>query len=478
MESAISASIFWHDYETFGANPQKDRPSQFAGIRTDLDLNIISEPVTLYCQPAPDYLPHPMAALVTGITPQKAQQAGVEEAAFFSTIEAEFARPETTVAGYNNLRFDDEVTRYGFYRNFIDPYAREWQNGNSRFDLIDLVRACYALRPEGIEWPLNDEGLPSFRLELLTAANGIAHETAHDAMSDVYATIALAKLIKEKQPKLWDFYFNLRFKKHAGELIDCHNLTPLVHTSSKIPSSQGCTSWIVPLGFHPTNKNAVICYNLMQDPSALNGLSADDIRERLYTKRDELGDVPPVGLKLVHLNKGPFIAPAKTLLPENAARLGIDRTACLNHLATLKADPELRAKLLAVYQTERDFAGSDNPEHQLYQGFMSDSDRKLAQQVRNTSPEQLAVTPFEFSDAKYNTLLFRYRARNWPHTLSAQELEAWRQHCRDTIEQGKGSPALDAQGFMLELENLVHEHEQDEHKMRILKALYMYAQNL
>ena len=185
------ATILWHDYETWGVSPKFDKPSQFAGIRTDLDLNIIGEPEMFYCQPPQDYLPQPEACLVTGITPQKALREGLTEAEFAERIHSLFSQPNTCVAGYNSIRFDDEVTRYLLYRNFYDPYAREWQNGNSRWDIIDMIRACYALRPEGIEWPTverDGQQVVSFRLELLTKANGIEHEAAHDAMSDVYAT--------------------------------------------------------------------------------------------------------------------------------------------------------------------------------------------------------------------------------------------------------------------------------------------------
>jgi exodeoxyribonuclease-1 len=161
-------SFYWHDYETFGADPSRDRPVQFAGLRTDAELNVVGESLVIYSRPADDYLPHPQACLVTGISPQLALQQGVPEAEFIRQIHEELALPGTCGVGYNSLRFDDEVTRYTLYRNFYDPYAREWQNGNSRWDIIDMVRATCALRPEGIEWPLREDGLPSFRLEDLT----------------------------------------------------------------------------------------------------------------------------------------------------------------------------------------------------------------------------------------------------------------------------------------------------------------------
>ncbi|MFY8275084.1 exodeoxyribonuclease I [Pseudoalteromonas sp. SSDWG2] len=472
-------TIYWHDYETWGANPQKDRPSQFAGIRTDLDLNIIGEPLIEYCRPAPDYLPHPQACLVTGITPQHALRHGLCEAEFMAKIHEQFSQPNTCVAGYNSIRFDDEVSRYSFYRNFYDPYAREWQNGNSRWDIIDLVRACYALRPEGINWPQKEDGSVSFRLEDLTKANGIAHEDAHDALSDVKATIALAKIIKERQPKLYQFFFGLRNKKALLDLVDVFNMTPLVHTSSRIPATQGCTTWIAPMSFHPSNKNAVVCFNLTHDPKPLLSLSVAQIREYLYTRRDELPEgQQPIGLKLVHVNKCPILAPAKTLLPENAERLGIDRAQCLEHLKFLQAHPELREKVAQVFNGEREFAPITNPDYMLYSGFTSNSDKAKFDIIRSASPLELSALELDFEDPKFTSMLFRYRARNWPETLSPNELDSWRKYCQNKLMHGEDSPSINAQDFMLNLENLVHENEGNERNMGILKALYHYAQSL
>ncbi|WP_105213579.1 exodeoxyribonuclease I [Pseudoalteromonas sp. T1lg22] len=472
-------TIYWHDYETWGANPQKDRPSQFAGIRTDLDLNIIGEPLIEYCRPAPDYLPHPEACLVTGITPQHALRHGLSEAEFIAKIHEEFSQPNTCVAGYNSIRFDDEVTRYTLYRNFYDPYAREWQNGNSRWDIIDLVRACYALRPEGINWPRKEDGSVSFRLEELTKANGIEHADAHDALSDVKATIALAKLVKERQPKLYNFFFGLRHKKALLQMVDVFNMTPLVHTSSRIPATQGCTTWIAPMSFHPSNKNAVVCFNLTQDPQPLLDLSVEQLREYLYTRRDELPEgQAPIGLKLVHVNKCPILAPAKTLLPEKAERLGIDREQCLEHLKFLKAHPELRDKVAEVFNESREFAATTNVDYQLYSGFISNGDKAKFDVIRSTSPLELGNMELDFEDPKFATMLFRYRARNWPESLTPAELDSWRKYCQNKLMHGEDSPSINAQDFMLSLENLVHENEGNERNMAVLKALYHYAQSL
>jgi exodeoxyribonuclease-1 len=165
-------TFLWHDYETFGVVPRRDRPAQFAGVRTDAELNEIGEPLMIYCKPAPDYLPSPESCLITGITPQLCLERGLPEHEFAARIEAACSQPGTIGVGYNTIRFDDEVTRFLFWRNLIDPYGREWQNDCGRWDLLDVVRLCYALRPEGIEWPKKEDGTQSFRLEDLARANG------------------------------------------------------------------------------------------------------------------------------------------------------------------------------------------------------------------------------------------------------------------------------------------------------------------
>ena len=231
QDSVNQPGFLFHDYETFGTSPSLDRPAQFAAIRTDAELNVLGEPEVFYCKPADDYLPQPQAVMITGITPQEALAKGDNEATFARRIHDLFTVPQTCIVGYNNVRFDDEVTRNIFYRNFYDPYAWSWQHDNSRWDLLDVMRACYALRPEGIAWPENDEGLPSFRLEHLTVANGIEHQNAHDAMADVYATIAMAKLVKTRQPRLFDYLYSHRNKRKLATLIDVPQMKPLVHVS-------------------------------------------------------------------------------------------------------------------------------------------------------------------------------------------------------------------------------------------------------
>ncbi|XEG71615.1 exodeoxyribonuclease I [Pseudomonas sp. abacavir_1] len=425
----MTASIFWYDYETTGIDPRRDRPLQVAGIRTDEALNEIEAPLNFYCRPSDDILPHPAACLITGITPQRLEEQGLGEAEFMTRLHAELSRPGTCVAGYNTLRFDDEVTRYSLYRNFFDPYAREWQGGNSRWDLIDLVRTAYALRPEGIQWPLNDEGVVTLKLERLTEANGLEHGQAHDALSDVRATIAMARLLRQRQPKLYDFLYRLR-GKHAV-LDQVQLLKPLVHVSGRFSAARSFLSLVLPLAWHPRNRNALIVCDLGLDPAPLLELDAEALRQRLYTRREELGEGElPVPLKLVHVNRCPVLAPLAVLREQDQARLGIDLAAWQARAQVLvEGKPQWQDKLAAIYEQEN-FPGVEDPEQQLYDGFIGDRDRRLCEQVRQADPVRLGREQWPFDDPRLVELLFRYRARNFPETLSTAEQEQWREFCR------------------------------------------------
>ncbi|MEQ9842710.1 exodeoxyribonuclease I [Pectobacterium brasiliense] len=473
MAEKTQPTFFIHDYETFGKHPARDRPAQFAGVRTDMDFNIIGEPLVIYCRPADDYLPEPEAVMITGITPQVALAKGVNEAEFARQIHEAFSVPGTCIMGYNNIRFDDEVSRNIFYRNFYDPYAYSWQNGNSRWDLLDALRACYALRPEGIVWPENDDGLPSFRLEHLTKANGISHEQAHDAMSDVYATIAMAKLFKQAQPKLFEYLFPLRNKNKISALIDIPQMKPLVHVSGMFGAARSNTSWVVPLAWHPDNRNAVIMCDLAGDMTPLLELDSAALRERLYTRRDALeADQSAVPLKLVHINKCPVLAPANTLRPEDAERLGIDRQRCLDNLALLRNNASVREKVVELFAEAPTFAASDDVDLRLYDGFFGDADRMAMKIIQETAPQNLPALDLTFADNRLEPLLFRYRARNFPGTLDDREQQRWLQHRRAVFTPER------LQDYLSELSNLYQLHEDDKEKMAQLKALYAYAQEL
>ncbi len=471
-------TLYWHDYETFGIDPRYDRPSQFAGIRTDEDLNIVGESLMIYCKQANDSLPHPQACLVTGITPQEVNEKGMPEAEFIKLIHDEFSEPNTCGVGYNSLRFDDEFTRFTLYRNFYDAYGREWQNGNSRWDIIDMARLTRALRPEGINWPDREDGKPSFRLEALTAANGIEHEGAHDALVDVRATIALAKLIKTAQPKLYDFVYQHRQKNTVAPLLNLRDRTPVIHVSRMYPSEYCGTALVVPIAQDPTNNNGIIVYDLRHDPSDLIELDADTLRERLFTPFKDLPEgINRPALKTLHINKCPVVVPESTLNAAAAERLQIDKELHYKHLQQLNAAGDLTAKINAIF-TKPDYEANDDPDAGLYSGgFFSANDKRKMELVRTANADALRVMPIPFEDARLPEMLFRYRARNWPESLTANEQEQWQQYRQQRLTDETNSKILTFPKFFEAIEACRAGELTVEQKL-VLDRLEQYGQEI
>ncbi|MHA7601788.1 exodeoxyribonuclease I [Alicycliphilus sp. T452] len=472
-------TFLWHDYETFGTDTRRDRPAQFAAIRTDADLNEIGEPLMLYCRPANDYLPDPQSCLITGITPQQCLEKGVPEHQFAARIEAELALPGTIGVGYNTIRFDDEITRFMFWRNLMDPYAREWQNQCGRWDLLDVVRLAYALRPDGIEWPVAD-GKTSFRLENLTKANGLAHEAAHDALSDVRATIALARLVRARNPRLFDFALGLRKKDRvAAELrlpATAREARPFLHVSGMFGAERGCLAVMWPLASHPTNKNELLAWDLAHDPAELATLSADEIRQRLFTRAADLPEgVTRLPLKSVHLNKSPMVVGnVNTLTPAMAERWGLDMARAAQHAEAARRLPDMSAIWAQVFQRPQE--GPVDVDQDLYGGFLGNEDRRRLNCLRALSPEELARERPGFDDERLAELVWRYRARNFPQTLSPEERERWEAHRVAMLVEGEGGGlTFDA---LFERLDALGEQADDERTEAILGAVYDYAESI
>ncbi|RZL93363.1 MAG: exodeoxyribonuclease I [Variovorax sp.] len=473
----MTHTFLWHDYETFGAVPRRDRPSQFAAIRTDAELREVGEPLMLYCKPAPDYLPSPEACLITGITPQLCLERGVAEHAFAAAIERAFAQAGTIGVGYNTIRFDDEVTRFLFWRNLIDPYAREWQNECGRWDLLDVVRLTYALRPDGIEWPTKEDGKPSFKLEDLARANGLLHASAHDALSDVRATIALARLIRDRQPRLFDFAFGLhkkdRVARELGLPSSRETAKPFLHVSGMFPVERGCLGVMWPLASHPANKNELIAWDLAHDPSELRDLDVDTLRLRLFTRTADLPEgVTRLPVKGIHLNKSPMVVGnLRTLSDAMTARWNIDLEAAMRHAAIARDLPDMSAIWPQVYARPRE--APPDVDEDLYGGFVGHADRRRLDQLRGLTPAELARDRTGFDDARLGELLFRYRARNWPESLSAEEAERWEAHRAARLLEGEGG-ARNVDVLFSEIDAL--SETADERGEALLGALYEYAE--
>ena len=475
----MAASFLFYDLETFGTDPRRSRIAQFAAIRTDADLRQIDEPWDFLVRPADDLLPSPTATLITGIAPQRALREGIAEADAFARIFEAMSAPDTCSLGYNSLRFDDEFVRHGLFRHFYDPYEREWRGGNSRWDLLDVMRLARALRPEGIDWPAREDGAPSFKLEHLAEANGVREGDAHEALSDVRALIGMARKLKHAQPKLWDYTLKLRDKKFAARMLDTVAMTPVLHVSQRFPASRLCAAAVAPLIRHPKIDNRIVVFDLNESPDALLTLEADEIADRLYTPAADLpAGEARIPLKEVHLNRSPMLIEWAHLRDADFERLRIDPALAESRVEQLRqAGPALAEKIRCIYAGRAEFAPSDE-DGSLYDGFLQEGDKRKFAEVRSTPPTVLGQRDFAFKDPRLPELLFRYRARNWPETLSMAEAERWRDYRRSRLCEDCGLSEFTFESHRAEIDALRVARADDGHAQALLDQLQAWAQTL
>ena len=472
----MPGTLLWYDLETFGLHPQWDRIAQFAAIRTDDRFEEVADPIEVHCRVSPDYLPDPDACIITGLTPQAVNEIGVPERDFASLIYSEMITPGTCSAGYNSIRFDDEFVRALFYRNFFDPYKREYEAGNSRWDLLDMARMCHDLRPEGIEWVYDDDGRPSFRLEPLAKANGIDTGNAHNAVDDVRTTVALAKLIHDKQEKLFTYYFGLRRKDEARRRLNLQQMKPVLFTSRQYSSPNGCTTIVLPLSVHPEQNNIILAYDLRNDPREWMDLSVDEIRRRVFSSRDELGDESRIALTGIHINRSPAIAPLATLSDTRAQALGLEVSRCGEYADALRNRTDMVQKVRAVY-SEKSMRHFQDPELQIYSGdFFPDEDRAEFEFIRTSDFETLRESSPSFYDRRGPELLWRYLARNFPESLAEDELERWKSFCATRVLTPEPDYVIDFGRYQREVKNKLSRVDTPAKDKVILKALLEYGE--
>jgi exodeoxyribonuclease-1 len=431
-------SYLWYDYETFGINPKTSRISQFAAIRTDLNLNKIEE-FMFYCKPTNDCLPSPQACAITGITPQICENRGVIEHEFISKINTEFSKPGTCVVGYNSNQFDDEFTRYTLYRNFLDPYAWHWKNNNSRWDILDVVRMCYALKKdESLKWVHDDYGKPIFKLDRLSIANGIEHSNAHDALADVRATIEIARKIKETQPKFYEYALSLRDKNTVNNKLKLFE--PTLYTSKNFPNSLSCTRIVLPVCYHPIQKDCALVFNLDQDPSILLDLEVDELKLLAFTPKSKL----PKGLEKLQIhsikfNSSPmFVSNIYKLSPTIQNQLKLNMSDILEKVDFMKKNATEIERIIQELFSDDEMNYPKNDEDQaLYDNFMSAHDRRVSDEIQNLNEADLVSFQPRFEDKKLNKLFLNFKARNYPKSLDENEKELWFETVQSRVHNGE-----------------------------------------
>ena len=464
-------TILWHDYETSGRSARVDRPLQFAAIRTDEDLNEVGEPISLRARLGEDVLPEPEACLVTNVVPGDHADEEVSELAFAKKVLATLEEPGTCSVGYNSVRFDEEFTRFMLWRCLLPVYDREWRNGNSKWDLLDVMRATCALRPEGLEWPQHDDGRPSFKLTHLAVANGLSDANAHDALADVRMTIELARLVRDRQPKLYQFLYEYRTKKHAQGLIDHAraNGTGLVHVNGRFGNQFCCTSLLSPVCEQQGRKGTTIAVDLRWDPEPLLELEPEQLREWRHTRRDKLPEeAVRVGVETIAANKAPVLA-SQGALDEGDAwdRIQLDRETVAQRLLWVQEHQQQLDPVLQ-FLVQRDSDGDPDPECSLYGGFVGDRDARISQQAHRQDPSQWRDLEAQFQDERLRELLFRLRCREHPETLDDDERSRWREHLTQRLLTPLEANDSRLDATRRDLERLRSEREDDSDALALL----------
>ena len=479
----MAASFLFYDLETSGVSPKSARVMQFAAQRTDMNLEPIGEPYNFLIKLTPDTLPDPEAILVTGITPQQTITDGYSEAEFLRIFHDQVAIPGTVFVGFNSIRFDDEFMRYLHYRNFHDPYEWSWRDDRSRWDMLDVVRMMRALRPEGIQWPFASDGSPTNRLELLAELNGIKHEQAHDALSDVQATIGLARLIRDSQPKLFSYLLTLRDKKAVAKVLQSDQ--PFVYTSGRYDSSYEKTTAAAVLADVPDQAQAKLVYDLRYNPADYVPLSVDKVIEQWQLPQKERSLHIPV--KLMRLNRCPAIAPLSVLNESSQERLQLDTEVIKKHQTDLNKHQQKLAQLFREAhvglqkQRQQQFISSDSDvDGAMYDAFLGDADRRQLPSVREAPPEKLDVSEFKFSDDRLVQLLPLYKARNYPDSLSPDEAQQWEAFRTRKLLGDSSDTSGELHQFAQRLQSVASRPEvmEDSQKQYLLQELQLYAESI
>lgn len=467
-------TFFFYDLETSGFSARYDRIMQFAGQRTNDELKPIGQPVNLLVKLTDDILPSPGAVLTTHITPQMTVADGISEADFCRYFLEQVATPDTTILGYNSTRFDDEFIRHTLWRNFHDPYQWAWAEGRDRWDLLDVTRLVRALRPEGINWPTKrvaetDQLITTVNLVDMAKCNGFENDNAHDALADVKALISLARLLRQSQPTMWRYLLDHHDKRSILNIITPSQPKPFVYASGRYSSSYQKTTvaTVIAEGRTP---NSYLVWDLRYDPVDFTSLSEAEILSNLAadraTRRQD--DFVPVPIKELSINKCPAVAPLGVLDAASETRISLSRAEVMRHYRQLNSQAGLVKRLAKAWCKRPAFPPASDVEGKLYDSFTPKSDQTKIRLVAAADSTGLADLHPNFTDERLDELLFRYKARQYPTSLSESEEERWRKFRRAKLEQ-------ELPAYLSELSKLASSPAADQF---ILEELQLWAESI
>ncbi len=452
-------TFFWYDYETWGKNPMHDRVVQFGGLRTDENLEQIGDTIELKCQPGLDCPIGPGAIRVHGIMPMEAQNTGLPEGEFASRIHKELRKKGTCSVAYNGMSFDHEFTRVLFYRNLYDPYEWAWKDGNTYWDTVEVMRAAFLLRPDALKnWPKKENGTPSFKLGDLSEANLASEELhpSHDAVTDSIHMWKVAKIIRERAPEFWEYALELRHKKNTQKLMDRGE--PVLHVVGGIPTKRYCSTLLSNLGVYGRNSNEYFAFDLFHDPTPfLKPFQQWTPEDKLAARR---------AIVSFKTNRSPFLCRWKWV--GNLTELSLKQL--LNKMNLNESEVQGRhdriqeflaqdsatpfSEYIQQRESESEYRYSSyqtDPDEAIYDGFITDQDRNLMNQVLREGAN-FDWRSIKSQDSRVEPLIFRYIARNYPESMDDAGTNRWKAYCRKRQLESKQSRRVTAdQIFSYEL---------------------------
>ena len=386
-------TYLFYDIETTGLNKSFDQVVQFAAIRTDKDLNFL-ESYEYKVKLNKDVIPSPYALITHRIGISDLDD-GLTEYEAIKKIHKLLNEPNTISLGYNTLGFDDEFLRFSFYRNLLTPYTHQFANNCKRMDIFPIAVMFHLFKNEIIKWP-KLEGKTSLKLEQLNFANKLASGQAHDAMVDVKATLALAKLFFQEK-NMWDYLADF-FNKHVDlkRVADLKDQMALV-----LDGFFGADNFYqcpaILLGNHLHYKNQLLWLRL--DTEDLTKTTIDNVKEttRVINKKPgEPSFILPMKDRFVKLSKERLELAQKNLkwLHDNPKKYDI----IANHYKEYKHPT---------------YENTDIDASLYLNGFMSQTEQRFCDNFHKSTIEEKIKMTKDLNSSNIKTISERVLARNF-----------------------------------------------------------------
>ena len=451
----MTPTFFWYDYETTDLDWYRARPVQVAGIRTDESLEREGKLGELYCQPAPDHLPRIGSVLTHRVSPVHARDRGIREFEFAKKVHKQLHAEGTCTVGFNATTFDHRITHHLFFRNLFDPYRWHWKDSStSKWDIIELCRAAYALRRDILLWPYDDEGYAAFKLHKLALENSIRSEYSHRAVSgqdphsaadDVRLTLDLARLLKGASKNLWDYSRSCQSVEHVVRSIR----TTFLIVNTTVLRQRGAATIAGFLGQDPNDKNRNYAFDLSYNPAEFFDANAESLLtykpKSSADNRDPRRHVPILRFRA---NASPYVMEFDLSNPMSEARQGLLDGLQLAPLDELQRrfsalDSNTKFKTRVVELNKPSYPERACPEENLYGLDVDRSDRAQLTRIRKSIGRPNWWKNERHFRAKWLPgMVLRFRARNFPETLSDKEAEDWRDYCRQRLLREKVEDGL------------------------------------